>query len=206
MLGPDIVSLVKTRIKELAQQEELLVLDRKMKKKKKKKKKKKFDDHFPKDIPHVNKLPMDVYHHIKLKLGAAVRTAHAYTCPCKYRAAWKTLIEQHHAAGHIRPSSSEFTSPSFIIPKADMTILPHWVNNYHALNSVTIPDHYPLPQVDDILADCAKGKIWGIIDMMNSFFQTLVKPEHIKYTATVTDCLILFTYSLGLLVLNSLLT
>jgi hypothetical protein len=36
------------------------------------------------------------------------------------------------------------------------------------------------------LADCAKGKIWGKIDMMNSFFQTLVHPDHIKYTTTLT--------------------
>lgn len=34
--------------------------------------------------------------------------------------------------------------------------------------------------------DCTKGKIWGKIDMMNSFFQMLVHPNHIKYTATIT--------------------
>lgn len=49
-----------------------------------------------------------------------------------------------------------------------------------------MPDNYPLPCIDDILADAAKGKIWGKIDMTNSFFQTLVNPEHIKYTATLT--------------------
>jgi hypothetical protein len=89
-----------------------------------KKWKKDFEDRFPKDIPHVNELPKDVYHHIELKSGKTVRTACTYTCPRKYRAAWKTLIEQHHKAGRIRPSSSEFASPSFIIPKADASILP----------------------------------------------------------------------------------
>jgi hypothetical protein len=96
------------------------------------------------------------------------------------------LIEQHHKAGWIRPSSSEFASPSFIIPKADASVLPHWVNDYRALNNLTVPDNYPLPRVEDILADCAKGVIWGKIDMTNSFFQTLVNPEHVKYTATLT--------------------
>jgi hypothetical protein len=43
-----------------------------------------------------------------------------------------------------------------------------------------------LPWIDDILADCAKGKIWGKIDMTNSFFQTLVHPDDVKYTATLT--------------------
>jgi hypothetical protein len=53
------------------------------------------------------------------------------------------------------------------------------------LNNLTVPDNYPLPRVEDILADCAKGVIWGKIDMTNSFFQTRVNPEHVKYTATL---------------------
>jgi hypothetical protein len=114
--GLDIVGLVKTRIMELAKQEELLELDKKWKKD--------FEDRFPKDILHVDKLPKDVYHHIELKLGKTVQTACTYTCPRKYHASWKTLIEQHHKAGQIWPSSSEFTSPSFIIPKADGSVLP----------------------------------------------------------------------------------
>ena len=42
------------------------------------------------------------------------------------------------------------------------------------------------PWVDDILADCGCAKYWGKIDMTNSFFQTLVHPDDIKYTATLT--------------------
>jgi hypothetical protein len=60
------------------------------------------------------------------------------------------------------------------------------VNDYRILNRATVPDNYPLPRIDNILADCAKGRIWGKIDMTNSFFQTLVHPDHVKYTATLT--------------------
>lgn len=49
-----------------------------------------------------------------------------------------------------------------------------------------IPDNYLLLCIDDILMDCANGKIWGKIDMTNSFFQMLVHPDHVKYTVTVT--------------------
>lgn len=79
-----------------------------------------------------------------------------------------------------------YASPSFIIPKAGVAVLPWWVNNYQKLNSITVPDCYPLPCIEDILVDCSKGKIWGKIDMTNSFFQTLVNPDHVKYTATLT--------------------
>jgi hypothetical protein len=53
------------------------------------------------------------------------------------------------------------TLPSFIIPKTDPTALPRWVNNYRKLNNVTVPDNYPLPHIDDILADCSQGKSLG---------------------------------------------
>ena len=175
---PCVIAAVQMRIKELASMAELLHLDNAFKTK--------YKDHFPTDIPHIRDLPTDVYHHIELRPGSPVSVARAYGCPRKYRTGWKTLIEQHLAAGRIRPSSSPYASPSFIIPKADITVLPRWVNDYRHLNRLTIPDNYPLPRIDDILADCAKGKIWGKIDMTNSFFQTLVHPDHVKYTATLT--------------------
>ena len=53
-----------------------------------------------------------------------------------------------------------FSSPAFIIPKKDPTALPRWVNNYRKLNNNTVPDSHPLLRIDNVLADCAKGKIW----------------------------------------------
>jgi hypothetical protein len=176
--SPDIVASIRARIEQLAGEKILQSLDAKYKKS--------FNDRFPTDIPHATKLPTDVYHHIEIKPGRPISVGRAYSCPRKYREGWKTLIDQHVAAGRIRPSSSPYASPSFIIPKADPTVLPRWVNDYRKLNNLTVPDNYPLPRIDDILADCSRGKIWGKIDMTNSFFQTLVHPDHIKYTATLT--------------------
>ena len=65
-------------------------------------------------------------------------------------------------------------------------MLPRWVNDYRKINANTVTDTYPLPRIDDILADCAKGKIWGKIDMTNSFFQTRMHPDDIQYTAVMT--------------------
>ena len=104
---------------------------------------------------------------------------HTYSTPWKYHEAWAILIQQHLDAGHICPSSSTNVSPPFIIPKSDETVLPCWINDYCVLNLNTILDAPPLPQVDDILADCAKGKIWSKLDMMNSFFQTRVHPNDV---------------------------
>ena len=75
--SPNILELLTTHIQQLASQDQLVKLDAKLKKK--------FADHFPIDIPHVCDLPNDVYHHIKVKPGVSISTAHAYSCPHKYR-------------------------------------------------------------------------------------------------------------------------
>jgi len=63
---------------------------------------------------------------------------------------------------------------------------PCWVNDYRQLNANTVIDSFPLLRIDDILNDCAKGKIWAKIDMTNAFFQTCLHPDDVKYTAVNT--------------------
>ncbi|TFY77464.1 hypothetical protein EWM64_g6549 [Hericium alpestre] len=174
----DIVTAVRQHIEALATAEHLCSLDQKLKKQ--------FADCFPDDVPPVHCLPTDVVHWIQLKTADFTIKKHNYTCPHKYLAAWKVLLDQHLAAGRIRPSTSPYVSPSFIVPKADPKALPRWVNDYCWINTHTIPDNFPLPRIKDILANCTKGKIWGKIDMTNSFFQTPMHPDDIKYTAVST--------------------
>ena len=134
-------------------------------------------------VPHFDDLPTDFEAQIKLiDPGKTIKTCN-YSCPQKFKEAWGTLIEQHLKAGIIQPSSSQHASPAFIIPKVDTTVLPRWVNNFCQLNANTITDSHPIPCIDDILNDCAKGKIWATLDMTNSFFQTRMHPNNVHLTA-----------------------
>jgi Reverse transcriptase (RNA-dependent DNA polymerase) len=144
-----------------------------------------FKDLF-KPIPYVDDLPTDFMVEIKLKDPNMTVKNCSYPCLQKYREAWQTLLNQHLASGRIRLSSSPHASPAFIVPKSDPTALPHWVNDYQQLNSNTVIDSHPLPRVDNILNDCAKGRFFSTIDMTNSFFQTRMKPEDIHLTAVST--------------------
>jgi hypothetical protein len=119
---------------------------------------------------------MDVCCCIKLKDSSKTFQTQSYSMPQKYRDAWATLIQQHLNAGQIRPSNSSHASPAFIVPKSDTTLLPCWVNDYRMLNANTALDAHPLPRVDDILADCTKGKIWSKLDMTNSFSKPVSIP------------------------------
>jgi len=173
----DIVAAVRAHIKVLADKERLLLLDSGLRTE--------YKDVFD-PLPHYDDLSTDVYCKVNLKDASKTITMWSYSCPRKYRDAWKTLIQQHLDAGRIRPSSLEYASPAFIIPKSDPQVLPRWVNDYRQINSNTITDSYPLPRVEDILADAGRGKIWSKMDMTNSFFHTRMHPDSIHLTAITT--------------------
>ena len=183
LLPAPIMAAVREQIETISFQEMLTKKDKEMKEK--------YVDRFPLRLPDNNDMPDHIYHRIRLKDPNHVNKGCGYSAPKKYHDAWKELLDEHLHAGRIRPSSSEHASPSFCVPKyrdgvPDLTVPPRWVNDYQELNANTIRDNFPLPRVDDILADCAKGKIFGKMDMTNSFFQTRVHPDDIHLTAVRT--------------------
>ena len=184
LLPAPIMAAVRERIETISFQETLAKKDKEMKSKN--------ADRFPLRLPDTtNDVPDHIFHRIRLKDPNKIMKGRGYAAPKKYHESWKKLLDEHLQAGRIRPSSSEFASPAFCVPKyrdgiPDLTIPPRWVNDYRELNSNTIRDNFPLPRVDDILADCARGKIFGKMDMTNSFFQTRVHPDDIHLTAVRT--------------------
>jgi len=171
------IAAIREKIETLAGKEELNLLGKKIKEK--------FKVVFE-PIPHADMLPEDIHCRISLKDANKAITARSYSTPRKYREAWSTLIQQHLEAGRIRPSASTHASPAFLTPKSDPNVLPRWVNDYRQLNNNTVTDKFPLPRIDDILADCAKGKIWSKMDMTNAFFQTRLHPDDIAKSAVST--------------------
>ena len=169
--------VVKTQTVILVHKEKLRDLDAKFKKM--------FCNHFE-EIPHTNRLPTTVYHRLSMKDEQVQISCQGYSTPRKYKDVWDTLIKEHLDAGRICPSNSPYLSLAFMVPKADRSVLPRWVNDYCQINANTVTDSYPLPHINNILTDCAKGKIWGKLDMTNSFFQTQMHLDDIKYTAVMT--------------------
>ena len=60
----------------------------------------------------------------------------------------------------------------------------HWVNDYRQLNANTVVDSHPLPHIDDILNDCAKG----------SFFSTINMPCEASWAISVTFILTILLF------------
>lgn len=156
-----------------------------------------YADIFPADIPDVTddsarfpEKPQSedsmVRHKIVLTDPNATFNERQYAYPQKHMASWRALLEQHTKAGRIRRSTSQWASPSMIIPKKDPTALPRWVCDYRKLNSLTVKDRSPLPKVNELLRLVASGKVFSILDQTNAFFQTRMREADIPLTAVKT--------------------
>jgi hypothetical protein len=177
MSAPDILAALKERITTLSFEDELASREAELRTR--------FTRIFE-PPPHVDELPTEPVARIKLKDPNLTIKSRNYPCPRKWKEAWHTLLQQHLDARRIRPSSAPAGSGAFIIPKADPTVLPCWVNDYRQLNSNTVTDSFPLPLISEILADCAQGKVFATLDMTNSFFQTRMHPDDVSLTAVNT--------------------
>ena len=173
-----VLSLVKTRIEELEGKERLDALHAESMAR--------YKDRFPHDIPMPKPAPDTECHRIRLRKADAEIRGRKYSCPQKYQAAWRALLEDHVKAGRLRPAvHPEYISPAFVKPKADKKSL-RFLCDYRGLNALTIKDRTPLPRIDEILNDCARGRYFAKIDMTNAFYQTRMHPDDIKYTAVDT--------------------
>lgn len=129
-------------------------------------------------VPHVDNLPLtDTVARIPLSQNNLPHgPCRNYTIPKHWEKAMDNIINLRLSQGFIRPSTSTFASPSFLVPKSDPKAQPRWVCDYRRLNNIAIPNHYPMPKISEILSDCAKGKFFCKIDLKDSYFQTRMPP------------------------------
>ncbi|GAA5830263.1 hypothetical protein JCM3770_002640, partial [Rhodotorula araucariae] len=125
-------------------------------------------------------------HRIRLVDDKKIHNQRGFAIPRKWRESWKRMLEEHLVAGRLRPSTSPYASAAFVVPKRDPTADPRWVNDYRSINANTVKDRTPLPLPDVVLADAARARVWGKIDMTNAFFQTPMLAEDIEKTAIKT--------------------
>ena len=80
-----------------------------------------------------------------------------------------------------QPSRYPWASPVVLVRKHDGTH--RFCVDYRALNSVTKPDRFPLPRIDDLLDQLGESKYFSTIDLASGFWQIRMAKEK---TAFVT--------------------
>ncbi len=88
--------------------------------------------------------------------------------------------------GIIRPSRSPYNSPIWIVPKkndASGTKKYRMVIDYRKLNSITIADRYPIPDINEVLSQLGKNKFFTVLDLKSGFHQIPLVESDVAKTA-----------------------
>ena len=86
--------------------------------------------------------------------------------------------------GIIRKSSSPWASPLHLVPKASGGWRP--CGDYRRLNDVTVPDRYPVPNIQDFFVNLTGMKVFSKVDLIRGYHQIPVAEADIPKTAIIT--------------------
>lgn len=86
----------------------------------------------------------------------------------------------------IEPSTSPWNSPVVLVKKSNGEM--RFCVDYRRLNSVTEPECFPLPRLEDVFDTIgnSKAKIFSVLDLRSGFWQIPLDPETKHKTAFVT--------------------
>ena len=124
-----------------------------------------------------------VQHFIVTSPGPPVAAKARRLHPEKLLAA-QTEFLQLEKDGVIRRSSSPWSSPLHLVPKADGSYRP--CGDYRRLNVRTQPDMYPVPNMQDLSARLHGKTIFSKLDLKKGYHQIPLHPDDIPKTAVNT--------------------
>uniref|UniRef100_A0A669BX09 Gypsy retrotransposon integrase-like protein 1 n=1 Tax=Oreochromis niloticus TaxID=8128 RepID=A0A669BX09_ORENI len=82
------------------------------------------------------------------------------------------------------PSASAWSLPCVLVPKSDNT--PRFCNDYRKVNTVTKPDSFPLPRMEDCIDRVGSAAFVTKLDLLKGYWQVPLTPRASEISAFVT--------------------
>src|SRR5882762_759472 len=133
------------------------------------------------EIPAIAK---NVEFAIDLKEGCVPKKLNAYPANPMKRQLIDDCIDELLENDLIEISNAPCSSPCIVVPKSDGT--GRFCVDFRDINSITKPDSYALPLIDNIISDLGKAKYFTVIDLTKGYHQIPVKQSDRWKTSFVT--------------------
>ncbi len=126
-----------------------------------------------------------VTHHITLQPNAQPSFVPSYRLPHSQRQVVQQKVDELLEEGVIQESHSPWNSPLFLVGKKDGSYRP--VIDFRKVNALTVPDHYPLPILSDLLQSLGDSNtVFSSVDLLSGFWQIPLDAKSREITAFST--------------------
>jgi len=113
-------------------------------------------------------------HAIELIPGSEPKLSKVYPLSPVEQKELNSFLEENLHIGRIRPSKSPMAAPVFFIKKKDSSL---WlVQDYRALNSMTVKNKYPLPLISELVSQLREARYFTKLDVHWGFNNVRIKP------------------------------
>ena len=114
-------------------------------------------------------------HTIELVPGLEPKSSKVYLLSSVEQKELDSFLEENLHTGRIRPFKSPIVAPVFFIKKKDGSF--RLVQDYRALNSMTVKNKYPLPLISELVSQLRRARYFTKLDVCWGFNNVHIKPR-----------------------------
>jgi len=124
-------------------------------------------------------------HAIELVPGSEPKSSKVYPLSPVEQKELDSFLEENLRTRRVRPSKSPMAALVFFIKKKDSSL--RLVQDYQALNSMTVKNKYPLPLISELVSQLCRARYFTKLDVRWGFNNICIKPRDEWKTAFRTN-------------------